>query len=159
MFNLINETYADLYGYVELTDKQIDVYIDQYFGLINPDYVCFAVDEADNLVAVGIGMPSLSRALQRTKGRLFPIGFFRLLLALKFHKHVDLLLVAVQQEYQARGLTALMINTLNRGCQKNGVRTVETNVELETNTQVQAMWKHYEARQHKRRRCYIKALN
>jgi hypothetical protein len=158
MFELINETYADLYGYVSLTDKQIDMYIDQYFGFINPDYVCFAVDESDNLVAFGIGMPSLSRALQRSKGRLFPTGFIRLLLAMKFHKYVDLLLVAVQPEYQARGLTALMINALNRGCQKNGVRTAETNVELESNTQVQAMWKHYDARQHKRRRCYIKSL-
>jgi hypothetical protein len=159
MFDLINETYADLYGYVTLTDKQIDMYIEQYFGFINPDYVCFVVDEADSLVAFGIGMPSLSRALQRSKGRLFPIGFIRLLFALRFHKNLDLLLIAVRPEYQARGLTAVMINTLNRSSWKNGVRSAETNVELETNTQVQAMWKHYDARQHKRRRCYIKALN
>ena len=158
MFDLINETYADLYGYVALTDKQIEVYINQYFGFIHPDYVRFIVDEQDNLVAFGIGMPSLSRALQRSKGRLFPFGFIHLLLALKLNRYVDLLLVAVRPDYQARGVTAILITEFNKSFWKNKVISAETNVELETNTQVQALWKHYDVRQHKRRRCYIKEI-
>ena len=159
MFNLINETYKDLYGFVTLSDRQIQVYIDQYFGIIHPDYVRFIVDAEDNLIAFGIAMPSLSRALQRSKGRLFPFGFIHLLWALKFPRYIDMLLVAVRPDYQARGIPAILMNEMTRNAMKSGVISAETNVELETNIQVQAMWKHYDARQHKRRRCYIKTLN
>ncbi|UCF97734.1 MAG: GCN5 family acetyltransferase [Spirochaetaceae bacterium] len=159
MFDLINEAYADLYGYVTLTDEQIDVYIDQYFGFIHPDFVRFITDEEDNLIAFGIAMPSLSRALQRSKGRLFPFGFIPLLWALKYPKYIDLLLVAVRPDYQARGITAILMTEFTRNCMKNGIISAETNVELETNTQVQAIWKHYQVRQHKRRRCFIKNLS
>ena len=159
MFDLINESYADLYGFVTLTDKQIKVYINQYFGFIHPDYVHFIIDQEDNLIAFGIAMPSLSRALQRSKGRLLPFGFIPLLSALRNPKYIDMLLVAVRPDYQARGITAILMNLMTENALKNGVISAETNVELETNTQVQAIWKHYDARQHKRRRCYIKALN
>lgn len=158
MFELINETYSDLYGFVTLTDKQIDVYINQYFGFIHPGFVRFIVDEEDNLIAIGIAMPSLSRALQRSRGRLFPFGFIHLLFALKFPKYVDLLLVAVRPDYQARGITAILMNEMTRSSQKNRIISAETNPELEDNIQVQALWKHYDARQHKRRRCYIKTI-
>jgi GNAT superfamily N-acetyltransferase len=158
MFDLINEAYSDLYGFVTLTDKQIDVYINQYFGFIHPDYVHFIVDEEDNLIAFGIAMPSLSRALQRSKGRLFPFGFIHLLRALRFPKYIDLLLVAVRPDYQARGIPAILMTEMNKNALANGVVSAETNVELETNTQVQAIWKHYDVRQHKRRRCYIKVI-
>jgi GNAT superfamily N-acetyltransferase len=159
MFHLINETYADLYGFVALTNKQIDVYINQYFGFIHPDFVRFIVDDEDNLIAFGIAMPSLSRALQRSKGRLFPFGFIHLLHALKNPKYIDFLLVAVRPDYQARGITAILMNEMTKNALKNGVISAETNVELETNIQVQAIWKPYDARQHKRRRCYVKRLN
>jgi len=159
MFDLINQAYADLYGFVRLSDRQIDVYINQYFSLIHPDYVRFITDEEDNLIAFGIAMPSLSRALQLSKGRLFPFGFIHLLWALKYPKYIDFLLVAVRPDYQARGITAILMTEITRNCLKNGIISAETNVELETNTQVQAIWKHYNARQHKRRRCYIKTLS
>jgi GNAT superfamily N-acetyltransferase len=158
MFELINKTYADLYGFVTLTDRQIDVYINQYFSFIHPDYVRFIVDAEDNLIAFGIAMPSLSRALQRSKGRLFPFGFIHLLHALKKPKYIDFLLVAVRPDYQARGITAVLMNEITKNALKNGLISAETNVELETNTQVQAIWKPFDARQHKRRRCYIKTL-
>jgi GNAT superfamily N-acetyltransferase len=158
MFDLINEAYADLYGFVQLTDRQIDVYINQYFGFIHPDYVRFIVDGEDNLIAFGIAMPSLSRALQRSRGRLFPFGFIHLLGALKNPKYIDFLLVAVRPDYQARGITAILMNEMTKSALKNGVISAETNPELEINTQVQAIWKPYDARQHKRRRCYIKTI-
>jgi GNAT superfamily N-acetyltransferase len=120
--------------------------------------VHFIVDQENNLIAFGVAMPSLSRALQRSRGRLLPFGFIHLLKALKNPKYIDMLLVAVRPDYQARGITAILMNEMTRNALKNGVISAETNVELETNTQVQAIWKHYDARQHKRRRCYIKTI-
>ncbi len=158
MFELVNEAYSDLYGYVALSDEQVDMYVKQYFGFLNPDYVKFITDGNNNVVAFGLAMPSLSRALQKSRGRLFPFGFLHLLRALKFPKSIDFLMVAVKPEYQARGITAILMTELTRSCIENEIRTAETNWELEDNTQVQAIWKLYEARQHKRRRCYIKKL-
>ena len=108
--------------------------------------------------AFGLAMPSLSRALQKSRGRLLPVGFIHLLRALRRPTQVDFLLVAVLPEYQARGLTALLMAEITANAIKNGIRSAETNPELETNTQVQAIWKHYESRQHKRRRAFIKSL-
>ena len=158
LFEVVNEAYRDLYGVVELTDEQVEAYVKQYFGFINTDYVKIIVDENDKVVACGLAMPSLSRVLQKTRGRLLPFGFIRLLQALKHPKQIDFLLVAVLPEYQARGLTALLMTGITANAIRNKIRSAETNPEMETNTQVQAIWKHYEARQHKRRRCYLKDL-
>jgi ribosomal protein S18 acetylase RimI-like enzyme len=136
----------------------VDSYVKQFFGFINPDYTIIVVDEQDAVVAFGLAIPSLSRALQKARGRLLPFGFIHLLRALKGSQHIDLLLVAVRPDYQARGLPAILMTEITRNSIKNGVVSAETNPELETNTQVQAIWKHYPFRQHKRRRCYIKKL-
>ncbi|MDX1741625.1 MAG: GNAT family N-acetyltransferase, partial [Rhodothermales bacterium] len=133
-------------------------YLKQYVPLINPNYARFIVDEKDELVAFGVAMPSLSRALQRSRGRLLPVGFVHFIRALKRPRRIDLLLVAVTPEYQGKGIPAVLMAEITKSCLENGIVSAETNVELETNTQVQAMWKHFEARQHKRRRCYIKNL-
>ncbi len=158
IFELINETYKDLYGVVELTLEQMEQYKKMYFSFLNPDYVKVVVDASDRVVAFGLAVPSMSEALQKSRGRLFPFGFIHLLAALKRPKEIDMLLVAVKPEYQARGLTAILMSEITRNGLKNGVRGAETNPELETNTQVQAIWKHYDTRQHKRRRCYLKRL-
>jgi GNAT superfamily N-acetyltransferase len=158
MFELVNQAYADLYGVVELAREQVDAYIKQYFGFMNTDYVKIVVNEKDDVIASGLAMPSLSRALQRSKGRVLPFGFVHLLWALRFPKCIDLLLIAVRPDYQARGIPAILMSEITRGGLKNGVERAETNPELESNSLVQAIWKHYPARQHKRRRCYIKKL-
>jgi ribosomal protein S18 acetylase RimI-like enzyme len=158
IFHLINEAYTDLYGVVELTEKQIDVYIKQYFGFINPDYVKIVVDGNDKVVAFGIAIPCLTHALQKSRGRILPFGFIHLLLALKFPKEIELLLIAVKPEYQSRGLTSILMTELTRKCIENSIRRAETNPELEENTQVQAIWKHFDSRLHKRRRFYIKSI-
>ena len=158
LFEVVNEAYRDLYGVVELTDEQVDAYIKQYFGFLNVDYVKIVIDENERVVACGLTMPSLSRALQKSRGRLLPLGFVHLLRALKRPKQIDFLLVAVLPEYQARGLTALLMTEITANAIRNGIRSAETNPEMETNTQVQAIWKHYESRQHKRRRAFIKTL-
>lgn len=158
VFHLINETYKDLYGFVELTDKQIDGYVKQYFSFVRPEYVPLIVDEHGKLAGFGITMPSLNRALKKMNGKLFPFGFLLLLREMKRSKSLDLYLTAVRTDMQNKGVNAMLIDHIYRICIKNGIKTVETNRELETNIKVQSQWKLFETRQHKRRRCYKKNL-
>ena len=158
IFLLINETYKDLYGFVELTDKQIDFYVKQYFSFIRPENLPIVLDENNKLAAFGITMPSLNNALQKINGRLFPFGFLYILREMKKSKALDLYLTAVRTDLQNKGVNALLIDQINKVCIKNGIQYVETNRELETNEKVQAQWRLYDARQHKRRRCYKKIL-
>jgi GNAT superfamily N-acetyltransferase len=159
MFKVLEEAYKDLYGVVPLSEKQVDLYIKQYFGFIRPDYISIILDSNDRVAAFGITMPSLSKALQKAKGRLFPFGFLHLLKAMKNNSAIDLYLIGVRPDLQGKGVNSIIFNELHKIFIKNNVRTAETNVELETNYKVQAQWKHFTHRQHKRRRCYIKYLN
>lgn len=158
IFGLLNDAYSKLYGFVPLNDKQIADYTKQYFGFIKPDFVPVVLNDHDEVVAFGITMPSLTRALQKANGRLFPFGFIHVLKALQKNDRADLYLVAVKPELQGLGLNALLINQVFETFHKAGIKKVESNPELENNTQVQAQWKHFEHRQHKRRRVYIKHL-
>jgi len=158
IFDLLNEAYKDLYGVVPLTDKQIEAYIKQYFGFINPAYAKVILDQHGQMAAFGIAIPSLSRALQKGRGRLLPFGFLHLLRALKYDRHLDLYLIAVRPDLQNKGVNALLMTEITRSAIENSIISAESNPELEKNAKVQALWKHYEARQHKRRRVYIKHL-
>jgi ribosomal protein S18 acetylase RimI-like enzyme len=158
IFDVINETYKDLHGFVHLSEKQVDLYVKQYIPNVVPDYVKVILDEQDRVAGFVIAMPSLSRALQKARGRLFPFGFIHLLLALRRPKYLDLYLGAVRPDLQGKGADALLITELARSCIKNGIVSAESNLELETNVLVQGHWKYFERRQHKRRRCYIKHL-
>ena len=159
LFNLINEAYDGLYGYTQLTPKQIDYYIDEYLTMLRLDHVCIIVDECDHLVGVGISMPSLSRALQKSKGRLFPFGWYHLLQAIKGKTdRVDLLLVAVKPEYQSKGVNSLLFAELIPVYQKCGYKYAETNLELENNQSVQKQWEYFDRIQHRRRRVYRKPI-
>jgi hypothetical protein len=156
VFDVINICYEELHGFVALTDKQIAAYTKQYFGFIMPDYVPIVVDQNDKVVAFGITMPSLSKAFQKAKGSLFPFGFIHILKAMKNNKRVDLYLTGVLPEYQDKGVNAVLMCEMNKLYAKHNIEKVESNPELETNTKVQAQWKFFEKRQHKRRRCYLK---
>ncbi len=159
LFKLINEAYAELYGYSPLTDRQIDYYIDMYLGFLKLDYVSIVVDSDENLVGVGISMPSMTKALQKSKGKLFPFGWWHLLKALKGHNDVvDLMLIAVKPEYQSKGVNSLFFYDLCNLFIRDGVRYAETNLELEENIHVQSQWEYFDRRQHRRRRAYRKSL-
>lgn len=160
IFELINRSYGELYGFVSLTQKQIDHYIDMYLGLLRLEDVCLVVDAEDTLVGVGISMPSLSKALQRSGGRLFPTGWYHLLRAIRGHADtVDLMLIAIAPEYQGKGVNALLFSTLIPQYVANGYKYAESNVELESNSNVQKQWEYFERRQHRRRRSWSKALD
>ncbi len=160
IFDLINEAYAPLYGYSQMTQGQIDQYIKMYLPLIDLRMVSLVEDEAGNLVAAGISMPSLSRALQKAKGKMLPFGWWHLLKALFFKKAdvLDLLLVGVKPEYQSKGVNALLFYDLVPVYQQMGFKYGESNPELEENKKVQAQWSAFEAVQHKRRRAYKKTF-
>jgi GNAT superfamily N-acetyltransferase len=158
IFHVLNDAYKDLYGFVELSDKQIAMYVKQYFGFILPEYVPVVLDSHGKVAAFGITMPSLSKAFQKCRGSLYPFGFIHVLRALKNNRKVDLYLTAVRPDLQNKGVNAILIHEINKVFIKNKVERVETNRELETNAKVQAQWKFYEHRQHKRRRCYKKDL-
>jgi GNAT superfamily N-acetyltransferase len=158
LFELFNEEYKHLYGVVPLSDRQVQAYIKQYFGFINPDFVPLVADQSGRLVAFGIVLPSLSKALQRSGGRLFPFGFAHILRALKRNDRADLMLVAVRSEYKGKGVNAILMDRMHRIFNRMGITKVESNPELETNADVQGQWKYYDRRQHKRRRIFIKHL-
>jgi GNAT superfamily N-acetyltransferase len=158
LFRLLEDEYKLLYGTVPLTPKQVDTYINQYFGFIQPEFVPMVYNEKNEMVAFGIALPSLSRALQKSHGQLFPFGFIYLLNALRKNERADLYLVAVKSEYRGSGANAILMNSMYEVFRKLGVRKIETNPELETNQLVQGQWKYFETRKHKRRRVFIKNL-
>ncbi len=158
LFDILDESYAHLYGTVPLSRKQVEAYVKQYFAFVQPDFVPVVLDEQGRMVAFGITMPSLSKALQASRGELFPFGFLHLLKALKTYETFDLYLVAVRKEYQGKGVNAILMDHMHRVFLRLGVKKVESNPELEGNADVQGQWKYYERRQHKRRRVFLKKL-
>ncbi|MBQ3551832.1 MAG: hypothetical protein IJA35_01555 [Clostridia bacterium] len=158
VFNLINETYDHLYGQVGLDETQINMYAEKFIPLINFDYTCFIEDTEGKLVAFGIAAPSLGKAMKKSSGRMFPFGAFRLLHALKHNDTLDLFLIGVHPDLQGSAVNAIILNKVMNSAIKNGIKFAETGPELETNTAVVAQWKLFEREQHKRRRCFIKAL-
>lgn len=160
LFQLINEAYEKLYQYSPLSDRQIEHYIDVYLGLLDLSLVSCIVDSEDKLVGVGISMPSMSRALQKSKGKYLPFGWYYLLKGLKGkNDRVDLLLVAVKPEYQGKGVNALLFQDLIPAYIAHGYKYAESNPELETNAKVQNQWDSFTHKQNKRRRSFAKILD
>ena len=164
VFDVINKTFKDLYGYSEMTDRQITDYIRMYFRVLDMNLITCLEDwntPDHKLIGVGITVPSCSRALQKCRnGRLFPFGWWYLLRALKFQKTegVDLILLGILPEYRAKGANALMFADLIPWYQRYGYKWGETQVEMETNEGVQSQWGPLSPVNHKRRRCYKKML-
>jgi len=156
MFQVLNAAFEPIYAFVPLNEKQIEMYTKQYFSFIRPDYTKLILDARGKVAGFVIGMPSLSRALQRAGGRLLPFGFIHLLLAMRKPTMLDLYLGAVRPDLQGKGADALLMTEMARSAIRNGIVSAETNIELEDNVRVQSHWKYFESRQHKRRRCYIK---
>ncbi len=158
VFELINKSYADLYGVVPLTSRQINAYTKEYFSFIRPEYVSLILQH-DVVVAFAIAIPSLSKALQRSNGKLFPFGYFYLYQALHKNPVVDLYLIGVDPKLQGKGVTALLAKDLGEKLIKNHVTRAVTHPILEQNAKMAFFWRGYTKQIFKRRRCYIKFLN
>lgn len=159
MFELIDKTYSGLSTYVPIQPEQVAYYKEKYFRYLHPDFINCVADEEDNLVAFAITMPSFAKALQRANGSLMPMGWLHLLKSRYFHNKAAFYLIGIKPEYQNKGLTAIIFKEMNEMFNRRGITKVETNPELEDNKAVQALWKKYESRLHKRRRTYRKVLS
>ncbi len=159
-FDVIDAAYQKLYNYQPMTDRQKQYYCKMFFPLLNFDFVTMVANAKDEIVAVGVGMPSLSEALRKCRGRLFPFGWYHLLKALKAKKMTDfdLLLIAVRPDYQDKGVNALLFDEITPYFTKYGIERVETTAILETNNKSQANFVIFDHIQHKRRRAYTKEL-
>lgn len=158
VFQVINTSYRDLYSVVIFSQEQIEWYSKKYLSFIQPEYIKIIADLDNHVVGFCLALPSLSRAFQKCRGHLFPWGFLHILRALKKPEALDLYLVGILPQYQSKGLNAVFMTELNKVALKKGIKKFETNGELETNQKVISIWKHYQAKQHKRRRCYFKEI-
>ena len=156
IFVLLNESYGHLFGFVPLSQRQMEFYTKQYFSFIRPDFVQVVLDKDDKVAAVVITMPSLSKALRKANGKILPFGFIYLLRAIKRNDTADLYLIAVRKELQGKGVNAILLNEVDKSFVRNKITTAEAAPQLETNDRVLSQWEHFENRQHKRRRCFAK---
>ena len=157
-FECLEICYRHLYGTVELTQEVRDELVSQFVMIVNKKHVIFICDEQERVVAFGICFPAIGDAIKKSGGRLTPIALLKLLHLVNNPKVIDLGLVAVLPEYQNSGVNAVMINCMLDILAEGKVEKYETNLNLETNDAVQAQWKYFNARQHKRRRSYIKRI-
>lgn len=158
IFDLFNDAFADLFGTFPFNDKMKEYYIKKYFPILSYRYVKVILDKNDELAAFIIGLPSLSKAMQKAKGKIFPFGWWHIAQAFKHPEEMDLLLTGVKPEYQKLGLAAILTNKIWETAKEDGVKYVETTGMLENNHVAIQMWKSFEHIQHKRKRCYIKDL-
>ena len=159
VFELVNIAYADLYGVVELNERQIEKYTNKFLPLVDLDFTCLIVDDNDKLMGFGVGAPSTANAMRKCGGHLMPLGWIGLLKALmQKNDTLDLLLIAVRPEHQKTGLNGVIMEHLFTGCNKNGIRQAETGPQLEYNTNVHHQWKMFNIEPHKRRRCFVKQI-
>ena len=158
MFKLLDQTYNTLSTYTPITDEQIKTYKEKYFPFIDKNYIICVEDENHNLVSFAVTMPSYSKALQKSKGKLFPFGWWHFLPAGKKNDRANFYLIGIHPEYQRRGVTAIIFKEIFVRFNKMGIKFAETNPELEENKGVQALWQDYNPTNHKRRRTYSKEL-
>jgi hypothetical protein len=156
MFEMQNQAFNDLYGYAALSEAQMDLYTKQYFGFIRPEFVSFVADRNDDIVAFGVTIPELTKALQKANGRLFPFGFIHLLKALRHNDTIHMYLIGVRPDYQGRGALAMIYHDLHKAFLDHGIAITTTHAQLEENFKAISIWKNYENRIYVRRRCFAK---
>ncbi len=158
IFELLNKAYMKLHGFSELNPGQLEDLKNHFLPMLQLKYVSVVLDPKDKVVAFAICLPSLSKALQKNRGRMYPFGFIPILRALRKNDTLDTLLIAIDEEYRDKGTMALMFKNIGDAIMKNGITNIETTRELEDNRNVQNLWNKLELRQHKRARCYEKHL-
>lgn len=156
VFELLNKAFGDLFSFVPMGQEMSEFYYKKYFSTLHPQFVKVIEDKDGNLVGFIISLPSLSSAMQQAKGRLFPFGWYHIMQALKKPKVVDLLLTGIHPDWQAQGVSAILITELQKVMQQHGTEYVETTGMIETNEKAINHWKNYDHIQHKRKRCFRK---
>lgn len=158
LFAIFNKAFADLFSFVPFDDDLTDFYVKKYIPVLSPRFVKIIIDKDRKPIGFIIAIPSLSKAMQKAKGRIFPFGWYHLMQAYKKPDTIDLMLTGIDPELQGMGYVAMFMVELQRTAQENGVRYAETTGMLENNHKAVQTWKNYEHIQHKRKRCFIKQL-
>lgn len=158
VFRILNTAFTDLFSFVPLNEKMIEFYVQKYLPILSPKFVKLIIDKDENIIGFIIGLPSLSRAMQKANGKLFPFGWWHIMQAYKRCDTIDLLLTGMDPQLQGMGYPALMMVEMQRTAQSNGAMYAETTGMIETNHKAIQNWKNYEHIQHKRKRCFIKNL-
>lgn len=154
MFKLLDETYKTLSTYTPITKEQIKTYKEKYFNFINKDFIVCIENEHHELIAFAITMPSYSKALQKSNGKLLPFGWYHFLQAGKKNDRANFYLIGIHPDFQRRGVTSIIFKEIWEIFNKKGVKYLETNPELEDNKNIQLLWQDYNPTNHKRRRTY-----
>ena len=158
MFDLIGNTYDKLQTFIPIQNEEIEYYKKKYLKYINPNFIKCIVNEANELIAFSVTMPSFSSALKNANGKLFPFGLFYLIKAMYFNTRGSFYLIGVHPKYQNKGVTAIIFNEMQKIFNKKNYRIVETNPELVENTKIQNLWRNYKHRQHKKRATFKKKI-
>ena len=157
MFDLFNESYASLSSFVAITDIQKAFLKKKFLNFINPEYIKFVVNEADELIAFGVVMPSFAEALQKTKGKLFPFGFLHILKA-KNSKKINFYLIGIHPEYQKKGVHSILFSAFHKTFKEKGILECRRTPELANNLAVQNLWRNFNPVLIKKRCTYRKDL-
>ena len=158
MFDLFNKTYSSLSSFVEITDIQKEYFKKKFISFVNPEYIKFVVDKDDNLIGFAIVMPAFAKALQKSKGKLFPFGFKHILDARKNSKNVIFYLIGIHPDYQNKGVHAVIFNEYYNIFKEKGIQTCFRTPELEDNIAIHQIWKHFSPEVYRRRKTYRKTL-
>jgi GNAT superfamily N-acetyltransferase len=158
LFTMYNDAYRDLYGFTPLTTRQMEFYTKQYFGYIRPEFISLILNDRDDVVGFGITMPSLSKAMKKANGSLFPFGFLHLLKALRKNDIIHMYLVGVRPDYQGKGALSMIYQDLTGQYIRHGFKLGKTQPMLEENAKVVSVWKNYTFRISARRRCWVMDL-
>ena len=159
LFEVIDQAYAPLHGTVPLSESVRAQILEQFELILSLKFFIAIVDENDRVIAFGFALPSLAKAVNKSKGKMLPAGIFRMLHAIKKPQVVDLALVGIRPEYQGKGVNAIIMRFMANSIKKNHIQFCETNLNLEDNIKIQQQWKLFNHSQHKRRRCFIKKLD
>jgi len=154
IFEVLDESFDEIYGSVPLSEKQIEYYVKKYFTFVDKDLLAAVENEDGRIVGFMITLPSMSRAFQKARGRLLPLGWLYLLRALRASRVLDFYLAGIKKDYRGLGVDLLMVIEITGTALKKGYEYAESNPELETNTKIHAQWKYFNPIQHKKRRIY-----
>lgn len=160
IFNVLNDAWkgSSLYEFTRLSEAQIKAYVKQYLPMVNKDFICLVMNKEDKIIGFSICVPSLSYAMRKAKGRLFPFGFIHLLRALKKNDLLEAYMIGTLPEYQGKGVAILIFKHIHENAIKYGMKKMITNPQMETNRKVQSLWDSYEHEHYVRRRSYTKGI-
>ncbi len=156
--DILDETYENIYGTVPFTDGMKKLLISNFKLLIDLRFVCVVLNEKDECVCMGLCLPSIAEAVQKSNGHLTLPAIIRILKAKKNPKIIDFALIGVKPSYQMKGVNVIILAEIIKMLNKKGVEYAETNLNLESNTEVVSQWKYFDAKTNKRRRCFIKKI-